>query len=198
MGALGSVIHLTWEFFDLSKKKHLTWYIFRPFLGGILAFAIFILVKSGQMFVSSAPPSGGSAEGLNPFFISFLAIVSGMLSEQAYTRISAAGSRVLALPVSEVKRYVRKNVLSKLLKEQRKSGKDLVRYVQEPQARVDAWFKEQESLSEHHQEILSAWLGVSTRDLFTDLKADTDEPEDIVEQEVTTEEEVEEAPETKL
>ena len=145
MGALGSVIHLTWEFFDKSKKKNLTWYFFRPFLGGILAFSIFILVKSGQMFVSSASPSGGSAGGLNPFFISFLAIVSGMLSEQAYTRISAAGSNLLAPPISEVRRYVRRKVLLKLLDDQDKTESDLIRYVQEPLSRIKSWFSEQES-----------------------------------------------------
>lgn len=190
MGALGSVIHLTWEFFDTSKRKKLTWYIFRPFLGGILAFAIFILIKSGQMFVTTAPPSGGTAEDLNPFFISFLAIISGMLSEQAYARISAAGSRVLAPPIREVERFIRGKVLSQLLADQKKEIGELVRYVQVPRPRIESWFAEKEPLSERHQELLAAWLGVSMRDLFTD------QPAEIAEETRKTEEDREDLPET--
>ena len=94
MGAFGSVIHLTWEYFDKTTRRRLSWYIFRPFLGAVLAFAIFILLKSGQMVLTNTTGVGAGAEDLNPYFISFLAIISGILSEQAYAKISAAGTQI--------------------------------------------------------------------------------------------------------
>jgi len=108
MGAFGSVIHLTWEFFEKKEHRRLSWYLFRPFLGAVLAFAIYILLKSGQLVLTNSSGNGNGAQDLNPYFISFLAIISGILSEQAYARISAAGTRIFTS--QERKRWVRKAV----------------------------------------------------------------------------------------
>ncbi len=92
MGVLGSLIFVTVEFLQEpeSYPKSLSMYLFRPFLGMILALSMYVMLKSGQSTFSDS-----SEQNLSPFLISFLGIVSGMLAEQAYKRLSITGESVL-------------------------------------------------------------------------------------------------------
>ncbi|MDP6403690.1 MAG: hypothetical protein QF797_00630 [Alphaproteobacteria bacterium] len=91
MGALGSVIFLTTAYFEDDGSTPFSWYLFRPFLGMVTAFTIFVLAKAGQLTLSTGGMSDGLSEDLSPYVISFLAIISGLLSEQAINRISGVG-----------------------------------------------------------------------------------------------------------
>lgn len=93
MGVLGSLIFVTVEFLQEpeSHPKSLSMYLFRPFLGMILALSMYVMLKSGQSTFSDS-----SEQNLSPFLISFLGIVSGMLAEQAYKRLSITGESVLS------------------------------------------------------------------------------------------------------
>ena len=90
MGALGSVIYLTKSYFSTEEKNPFSWYFFRPFLGMITALAIFVLAKAGVLVVAGSSGQNNISSELSPFFISFLAIISGLLSEQATDRIKQA------------------------------------------------------------------------------------------------------------
>ena len=98
MGALGSVIFLTLAYFRDQGEIAFSWYLFRPFLGMVTAFAVFVLAKAGQLTISSGSNVDVLSEDLSPYFISFLAIVSGLLSEQAIRRIRGVGDNIF--PVS--------------------------------------------------------------------------------------------------
>jgi len=89
MGGLGSIIFLTKQFFNYNEES-LSWYFFRPFLGMITALVIYILSKSGLSVMAS------SESVPNPFFMSFLAIVSGLFSEHAYEKIEEVGKNIFA------------------------------------------------------------------------------------------------------
>jgi hypothetical protein len=94
MGALGSVLFmLQLHFISLGNtsihRTSLSWHIFRPFQGMTTALAIYLLVKAGQISVSHS--SGIDEADLNPFVLGFLGVVSGLLSDQAIDRLSAAG-----------------------------------------------------------------------------------------------------------
>lgn len=101
MGILGSLIFVTIEFIKEPReqfKQRFNMYFFRPFLGMIVALAMYVMVKSGlSSFVDS------TAEEISPFLISFLGIISGMLSEQAYKRIESTGSEMLAVNATKKK-----------------------------------------------------------------------------------------------
>ena len=172
MGVVGSVISLTWEFFDKKSEKRYSYFFFRPLLGGVLAFTVFVLLKSGQMFLAGAPASDALKGDLNPFFISFAAIVSGMLAQQAYERIRSAGSHLLSVPPQQTRRYVRASVLREAIEAQEKDPLDLASYVNETEPRVEAWFSEKDPVDEANQTIIAAWLGLSPRELFTDQAPD--------------------------
>jgi transcriptional regulator with XRE-family HTH domain len=196
MGAFGSVIHLTWEFFDKAERRRLSWYIFRPFLGAVLAFAMFILLKSGQMVVTNAAGVGSGSVDLNPYFISFLAIVSGILSEQAYTKITVAGTQIFNPPEKE--RWIRESVAKEAMESRNLKLEELGAFLGVPRKQtVQAWIDGENQLSERQQEIVSAWLGVSSRDLFTDQPPPSEKPE-VSDQAAALEEPVEPDQDTTL
>ncbi|MFT5702049.1 MAG: hypothetical protein ACI8ZB_004954 [Desulforhopalus sp.] len=88
MGILGSLIFVTMEFLKYPSKHSLEMYLFRPFLGMIIALAMYVMVKSGYSAILES-----NDKDLSPFFISFLGIISGMLADQAYSNISFTGSK---------------------------------------------------------------------------------------------------------
>ena len=90
MGVLGRVIYINREFFRPSEKRHLSWYLYRPALGMATALAVFILFRAGQLSFSGSSGAGPSAN-MNAFMVSFLAVISGLLSEDAYLWIVRAG-----------------------------------------------------------------------------------------------------------
>ncbi len=91
MGALGSVIYLSVSVVFGEPPRPLAWYLFRPMLGMVTAFAVFILVQAGALVVTQPPAGGGDPGQLNPYFIAFVAIISGLLSEQAVEKIRGVG-----------------------------------------------------------------------------------------------------------
>ena len=94
MGALGSLLYITHDYFKRDSDHPISWYLLRPFLGTTTALAMFILAKAGQMTISGGTAEESLIENLNPFFISFLAIISGLLSEQAIEKIKSAAEPI--------------------------------------------------------------------------------------------------------
>lgn len=87
MGALGSLIFLTIEFLKNTKEEEkFSVYFFRPLLGSIMALAVFVMFKSGQYMLGVEPE-----EHVSPFFISFISIISGMMTEKAYGSLTLQG-----------------------------------------------------------------------------------------------------------
>jgi hypothetical protein len=93
MGALGSVIYVLREVFDdKAVVRPTSWFFMRPFLGMVLAFVMYLLIRTGQ--TTFTDPAGGPSS-LNPFTISFLAVISGLMSDRAYSRIVSAAENLL-------------------------------------------------------------------------------------------------------
>ncbi|MCB1157670.1 MAG: hypothetical protein KDK45_09220, partial [Leptospiraceae bacterium] len=168
MGALGSLIYLTRELFRPSgKNRSLFWFLFRPFLGMVTAIAIFVLVKSGQIIITDSSGNVVNDGALNPFFVSFLAIISGMLSEHAYEKIYRTGQSFFSSTET--------NTLSRwavrLKETMQKTGKkpgELSQFVEESPEVIEDWIEEKKPVPPEAQKIISAWLGVSSREIFTD------------------------------
>ena len=53
---------------------------------------IFIVTKAGVPVIADASKLGGDAP-INPYFVSFLAIISGLMSENAIAFIQAKGAK---------------------------------------------------------------------------------------------------------
>jgi hypothetical protein len=166
MGALGSAIHMTVEFLKKDEAKSGAWYFFRPFHGAILALAVFIIFQAGQIVLTNPIPGGNA--GLNPYVIAFVAIVSGMLTDQAYRRIGLAGSQFLGAKADEKPRWARPDVVQE--KRANRAAADLARYMPGGTlvATCEAWLDGSKELSESEQAVLAAWLHADPRELFTD------------------------------
>ena len=176
MGGLGSVIYLTRALFDPSQKRPFIWYFSRPFLGMVTALAIFVLVKSGQIVFSST--SGpGIFNSLNPFFISFLAIISGLLSEQAYEKIEAAGQAFFKVEKQQGSRFAIR--LREFLEEEGKKTEELAEFLNVPRDTLEKWIREEQAVPEEGQKIIAAFLRKPARTVFTDQapkRTETKEP----------------------
>ena len=168
MGVLGSLMRITRSYFDKKpdEVEAISWYFFRPFLGAITALAVLILLKAGQLTITNASV-GSNTESLNPFFISFLALISGFLSVQAHDRIRRAGAAIFgASQHPSVSRWLVESRMKSL------GSKDLVSlasYLGISKEKVQKWFDLQEAVPESAQPIVSAWLDEPQQILFTDL-----------------------------
>lgn len=171
MGALGSVIYLTRTFLDPKSDKPLKWYIFRPILGMVTALAIFILAKSGQIIISDNSISQGISNKLNPFFISFIAIISGILSEQAYEKIQSSGASFFNVDIKDKERWAFK--LNEELKNRGKKASEIAAITGAPLKVVNEWIEEKLPVPEMEQKLIAVWLNKNIRDLFGDLPPPT-------------------------
>lgn len=183
MGVLGSLLRMIRNYFDREpdEDEAFSWYIFRPFLGAITALAVLILLKAGQLTITNSS-SIATTEGLNPFFISFIAIISGFLSVQAHDRIRRAGAVIFGS--SETPQVSRWLVSSRLKSLGSKDLSSLALYLGKSPKKVQKWFDIEEAVPESAQPIVAAWLDESQRVLFTDLKPDkkkvtTDNPKTV-------------------
>ncbi len=180
MGALGSLILITLDYLESGLARRFSWYLFRPFLGMVTAFAVFILAKAGQLTISDAGAAQSISENLNPYFISFMGIISGLLSEQATERIRKTGQVMLRTEEpDEIKRYA--VGLEDALDEQKKSIEDLANYVNVKKTRLHQWVEATQPVPSDIQPVIAAWLGVPARKIFTDMgpdKADNKKSED--------------------
>lgn len=97
MGALGSLVTITIEYlkidFTSAKEINYSMYLFRPLLGAIMALVVYIAVKSGQFSFANE-----AVTELSPFLLSFIGVLSGMMSEQVYRKFVTYGSNVLEEP----------------------------------------------------------------------------------------------------
>lgn len=173
MGALGSLIYITQNYlFEADRTRPFSWYFFRPFLGMVTAVAIFILAKAGQITISDVSLTEGMSENLNPYFISFLAIVSGLLSESAIHRIQSAGIMVFRSQDrpggDQDERWA--VGLKEAMTAQNKNARDLVVFLDKPLEDIEEWIEETAPVPPEAQKVISGWLGIPARRLFTDLK----------------------------
>lgn len=171
MGALGSVISLTRTFFDKTAEAPFSFYLFRPFLGMVTAVAVFVLAKAGQITISDTSVSQGLSENLNPFLISFLAVLSGLFSEHAYERIQRAGWALFRSRDGEEKKERWAFAVKAEIEAQSKDPRELAKFARVSPDILKDWLDEKQMVPEEAQDIIAAWLAKDRRALFSDQAA---------------------------
>jgi len=91
MGLLGSSLLLSYIYVTQFADRPFAFYVMRPFFGIITAFVIYIVAKAGIPLIAD-PTRLGAAAPVNPYFISFLAILSGLMSERAIASLELLGA----------------------------------------------------------------------------------------------------------
>ena len=95
MGVLGSALQMTHALFRQNRIERPGAYFLRLGVGAITALVIFIVAKAGVPVIADASRLGGDAP-INPYFVSFLAIISGLMSENAIMMVQAQGAKFFA------------------------------------------------------------------------------------------------------
>ena len=170
MGALGSLLYITRDYLVGQNKRKFSWYLFRPLLGMVTALAVYILAIAGQITISEGGVPGATGGQLNPYFISFLAIISGLLSEQAIERIRLMGRTVLKIDTGEGDRERWAVQLKEVLEKGGKDIKDLIPFVDATYKDVEKWVAGTKTVPYSEQRVVGTWLGLHPSRIFTDIE----------------------------
>lgn len=176
MGLLGSSLQLSYVYLTEFDTRRITFYVFRPFLGIIMAFAVFIVAKAGIPVLTDASRFGGNAP-INPYLISFLAILSGLMSERALIALRQLGATYFREGESnEAPHWARKGLLDQMDASNRKIS-DLVPYLDADEATIKNWIDGKKPIPPSAQTVIAAVLNAPRRELFTDIAPrDPDDP----------------------
>jgi hypothetical protein len=166
MGTLGGTLHLARLYID-GVKTSFGYFLYRPFLGAIAALVIFVVARTG-IFVVAEPSSQNSGAPLSPFFISFVAIVSGLLAEQAIASIQGTGEKWFAGSLKDNTERYAVRVSEEALK-QKKDKAQLQKYAEMDEEHLRSLFNGSKKVPAHIQKIASVWLRKPVRELFTEL-----------------------------
>ncbi|MEP1934936.1 MAG: hypothetical protein ABJJ37_26990 [Roseibium sp.] len=168
MGTMGSLINITQVFFAGEDRK-ITFYLFRPLLGAVVAIGIYVITKAGVLVSSNVAADSGGVAKLNAFFVSFVSLIAGLMSETAITTIKSSGTRFLrGDAVTETARYA--NGVKAEMTKDGKENKDLYPFFEVPPDEIDNWLTENELVPSDAQRVIAAWLEKPVRNLFSDMR----------------------------
>lgn len=183
MGTLGGAIQIARNFLSPEDLSNIDTYriryrymFFQPFLGSITALAIFILFKAGVL-IASTNTNGNDAAALNPFFVSFLGIVSGLMANLALDTIIKVGENWFKSGGSNNKARWANNLEASLKSEAEKGEKrsvddvkkELRGYLSVPPKILEDWISQAEPVPYIFQKLIAAFFRKHERDLFTDI-----------------------------
>jgi hypothetical protein len=166
MGMLGSVLTMTWSFIKNDSGFTFRRFVILPFVGAMSAFIIFVFIKAGQLTLTA----GSATDQLNPFVLSFVGIISGLLSERAYSRMAEVGGSFFRVD-EEKARYGLG--LREMLTSSGMTEEELAAYLRLSTEETAAIIDGKTGATALQQQLVAASLRRSARELFTDLPPDT-------------------------
>ena len=168
MGALGGLITLVRAL--MSSGNHeievgIRAFLFTPLLGSVTAFAIFVLAKAGVLIVSDAGSEGGAY--LSPFFVSFLGLISGLLSIDALDTITNIAKRWFVGSAKNIERWY---TGSADLLEDADVISILAVLAEAPDQDVKDWLSGDKATPYNGQTVIAAAMKMQRGAIFTDIK----------------------------
>jgi len=171
MGVLGSSLQMTYAFFKQHRIEKVGAYLLRICVGAITALVIFIVAKAGVPVIADATRLGGDA-AINPYFVSFLAIISGLMSENAILSVQNQGAKFFGSDATaEPKRWARQD-LRQAFKDSNRDPERVKRLLQAEDAEFAGWLSGTEPMPANVQMIIAGVLQTPPRDLYTDIPPD--------------------------
>lgn len=175
MGVLGSSLQILDSIFRGQRRESLGSYALRLGTGAVTALVIFIVAKAGVPIVADASKLSGDAP-INPYFISFVAIISGLLSEQAILTVQAKGQKFFATGETDPDRWAVRD-LSADVQAPGLSTSTLSRYLGVSDEETAGILKGDRKATADQQRIVAVYMRRSIRELFTDIPPGTvDDP----------------------
>jgi hypothetical protein len=172
MGVLGSALNLLAAFISNDRDSmSFGEYPLRLAFGAVLAIVMFIIAKAGVPILADTGKIGGNAP-LNPYFISLLAVVSGLMSDRSMTTIRNVASSLLErVGGGDYSQRYSRVALDDALKTANRTVDGLARTLGISVDDTKKLFSGNDKISPDSQKMISAYLGASARDLFSDLPA---------------------------
>jgi hypothetical protein len=171
MGVLGGVITMTWSFIRKDSGFTFRRFLILPVVGGMSAFVIFVFIKAGQLTLSAGNPA--DADPLNPFALSFVGIISGLLSERAYARMAEVAGNFFLVNEDKPRFGIR---LRAAMEAAGVTEDELAGYLRLSEEETIRILDEKAAAAPLHQQLIAACLRRPIRDIFTDLPPEAEEP----------------------
>jgi hypothetical protein len=168
MGVLGSALQMTHAFVVRNRAITMSAYLLRISLGAITALVMFIVAKAGVPVITDASRLGGDAP-INPYFVAFLAIVSGLLSENALANVQQQGEKLLGQGAAGPDRWARRDLTPELEAQPALSLATLASHLGVSATIAAAMLKGEQKLDPEAQKLTAIYLRGDQRDLFTDM-----------------------------
>jgi hypothetical protein len=172
MGVLGSALNLL-AVFIANEQESLSFgeYPLRLAFGAVLAIVMFIVAKAGVPILADTSKIGGNAP-LNPYFISLLAIVSGLMSDRAMGTIrNVATSLLQSVGGGDYSQRYSRVALDDALKAANRDIDGLAALLGASAEDTKKLFSGHDAVPPDRQKLISAYLGRPIRELFSDLSA---------------------------
>lgn len=160
MGAMGSTLHITKVLLDTETRHRTSWYVIRPFQGMVSALVLYVVLKAGQMTISS---QGG--DGLNNFFVAFVGIIAGLMSQEAYHAIQKAGTKLIPPDDDGGPRWAFK--LKAAMAAAGVEAEPLAAGIGADVSELRRWIDEKEAVPPLQQKLIASWLHLPAREIFT-------------------------------
>jgi hypothetical protein len=168
MGVLGSALQITHAFFIEQRIERPGSYFLRVCVGAITALVIFIVAKAGVPVIADASKLGGEAP-INPYFVSFIAVLSGLLSENAIASVQAQGAKFFGTNTpTQPDRWARED-LNVLLQPPDLTLKAIGEYLGTTEDVTTSILSGKAPASFDQQKTIALYLRRQVRDLFSDL-----------------------------
>jgi hypothetical protein len=172
MGVLGSALNLL-AVFIANEQDSLSVgeYPLRLAFGAVLAIVMFIVAKAGIPILADTSKIGGNAP-LNPYFISLLAIVSGLMSDRSMDTIrNVATSLLRSVGGADYSQRYTRVTLDDALKAANRTVDGLAALLGISAEDTRKLFSGNDAVPPDRQKLISAFLDRPIRELFSDLPA---------------------------
>ncbi|HTC06129.1 MAG TPA: hypothetical protein VK749_22170 [Xanthobacteraceae bacterium] len=171
MGVLGSALQMTHALFRQNRIERSGAYFLRLGVGAITALVIFIVAKAGVPVIADASRLGGDAP-INPYFVSFLAIISGLMSENAIMMVQAQGAKFFAAETAaDPQRWARSDLHDAFTKANRNPDK-VKQLLSADDTQFEGWMSGKDAIPGAAQTLIAGVLEIPRRELFTDIPPD--------------------------
>jgi lambda repressor-like predicted transcriptional regulator len=167
MGVLGSALQISHAYFMKNQVQTIGGFFQRISVGAMTALVIFIVAKAGVPVLADPSRLAGDAP-INPYFISFLAIISGLLSENAIANIQAQGARLFGGGAAGPNRWTRGDLTGEL----EKKGvtiDDLAGYLGIDKETATDLLKGKKAIEPAQQKLITVALRMDPREIYTDI-----------------------------
>ncbi|MEM8915933.1 MAG: hypothetical protein AAGC83_08850, partial [Pseudomonadota bacterium] len=174
MGAMGSLIYITKFQLNLAIKgraaakqyaRPISWFIFRPLFGIVIALAVFLLVDAGQIAFGGSSGSSGTG-ALNLGIFSVIALFAGLLSWQALDMIESRGAMWFN---TTARRDMWASGLADALRKSGQSEERCADRVGRSTEQIHRWSMLRDKVTPEMQDRLSTALELAKEELFSSI-----------------------------